>query len=105
MVAWALLIALRNFGAAWQLASSLRAPGPTASTLPGLLLLVIAAGLGVSIRRGWPRMFALLAVVAGLAALSGMVGAFVQDPALWPTEFWRWAGVRLCQCDVRHLPS
>ena len=82
LIAWALVAALWNLGGVWQLARGLRPPGPTASTLTGLLLFVIAAGLGVSIRRGWPRMFALLAVFAGLAALSRMVGAYEQDPSL-----------------------
>lgn len=36
-----------------------------------------------------------LTVVAGLGALVGVVGAFTQDPALWPSESWRWAGVFL----------
>lgn len=94
LVGWALLAALWNFGGAWQLARGLRPPGPTASALAGLVLLVIAAALGVAVR-SWPKVFVLLTVVAGLAALVGMIGAFVQDPALWPSEAWRWVGVLL----------
>lgn len=94
LVGWALLAALWNFGGAWQLARGLRAPGPTASVPAGLVLLAIAAGLGVAVRQ-WPKVFVLLTVVAGLAALVGVVGAFTQDRALWPSESWRWAGVLL----------
>jgi peptidoglycan/LPS O-acetylase OafA/YrhL len=94
LVAWALLAALWNFGGSWQLARGLQAPGPTASTLAGLVLLAIAAGLIVAVRR-WPKRFVLLACVGGLAALVGVVGAFTQDPALWPSESWRWAGIVL----------
>ena len=94
LVAWAVLAALWNFGGAWQLARGLPSPGPTASALAGLVLLAIAAGLGIAVRR-WPTVFVLLAAVAGLAALVGVVGAFVQDPALWPSELWRWAGIVL----------
>lgn len=94
LVAWAVLAALWNFGGAWQLARGLPAPGPTASPLAGLVLLLIAVGLGVAVRR-WPAVFVLLATVAGPAALFGAVGAFVQDPALWPSELWRWAGIVL----------
>lgn len=94
LIGWAVLAALWNFGGAWQLARGLQAPGPTASVAAGLILLVIAAGLGVTVRR-WPAGFVLLAVVAGLAALVGVVGAFTQDPALWPSESWRWAGILL----------
>lgn len=94
LIAWAVLAAQWNFGGAWQLARGLPAPGPTASTLAGLVLLLIAVGLGVAVRR-WPAVFVLLATVAGLAALVGVVGAFVQDPALWPSKLWRWAGILL----------
>ena len=94
LVAWAILAALWNFGGAWQIARGLRSPGPTASALAGVVLLAIAAGLGVAVRR-WPTVFVLLAAVAGLGALVGVVGAFTQDPALWPSELWRWAGVVL----------
>ena len=94
LVAWAVLAALWNFGGAWQAARGLPSPGPTASTLAGLVLVVIACGFVVAVAR-WPTVFVLLAAVAGLAALVGVVGAFVQDPALWPSEFWRWAGIVL----------
>jgi peptidoglycan/LPS O-acetylase OafA/YrhL len=94
LVAWAILAALWNFGGAWQIARGLPSPGPTASALAGVVLLAIAALLGVSVRR-WPTVFVLLAAVAGLGALVGVVGAFTQDPALWPSELWRWAGIVL----------
>lgn len=94
LVVWAALAALWNFGGAWQMARGLPAPGPTASTLAGVVLVAMAAGVGVAVRR-WPTLFVLLAAVAGLAALAAVVGAFAQDPALWPSEAWRWAGIVL----------
>ena len=94
LVGWAVLAALWNLGGVWQLGRGLRPPGPTASTFAGLVLPVIAGGLVLAVRQ-WPKVFVLLAAVCGLAALSAVVGAFVQDPALWPSEFWRWAGVLL----------
>jgi hypothetical protein len=94
LVLWAVLAALWNFGGAWQVARGLPAPGPTASALAGVVLAAMAAGFGVAVRR-WPTVFVLLAAVAGLGALVGVVGAFAQDPALWPSELWRWAGIVL----------
>lgn len=70
LVVWALLAALWNFGGAWQLARGLPPPGPTASTLAGLILLAMAAGLAVAVRR-WPKVFVLVTVAAGLGALVG----------------------------------
>ena len=94
LVVWAALAALWNLGGVWQIARGLRSPGPTASALAGVVLLAMAAGFVVALRR-WPTVFVLLAAVAGLAALAAVVGAFVQDPALWPSEAWRWAGIVL----------
>jgi hypothetical protein len=94
LVVWAALAALWNFGGVWQIARGLPSPGPTASALAGVVLLAIAAGLGVAVRR-WPTIFVLLAAVAGLGALVGVIGAFTQDPALWPSELWRWGGIVL----------
>ena len=94
LIVWALLAALWNFGGAWQLANGQRAPGPTASVPAGLVLRAIAAGLALAVHR-WPAVFVLLSAVAGVAALVGVVGAFVQHPKLWPSEPWRWAGIVL----------
>lgn len=104
LVVWAALAALWNFGGAWQIARGLPAPGPTASALAGVVLVAIAAGLVVAVRR-WPTVFVLLAAVAGLAALVGVIGAFTQDPALWPSELWRWAGIVLNGAGVVAAPA
>jgi hypothetical protein len=94
LAAWAMLAALWKLGGAWQLERGLRSLGPTASVLAGLVLLVMAAGIAVAVRHR-PTVFVVLAAVAGLAALVAVVGAFVQDPSLWPSEYWRRAGVLL----------
>lgn len=93
-IGWALLSALWNFGGASQIARGLQAPGPTASALAGVILVAMAAGFVVGVRR-WPRVYVLLSVLAGIAALAAVAGAFVKDPALWPSASWRWAGVAL----------
>ena len=94
LIAWAVLAALWNFGGAWQLERGLRSLGPTASVLAGLVLLVMAAAIAIAVRHR-PTVFVMLATVAGLAALVAVVGAFVQNPLLWPSESWRRAGVLL----------
>lgn len=94
LVGWAVLAALWNLGGAWQLERGLRSLGPTASVLAGLVLLVMAAAIAVAVRHR-PTAFVVLAAVAGLAAPVAVVGAFVQDPSLWPSEYWRRAGVLL----------
>jgi hypothetical protein len=33
--------------------------------------------------------------VAGLMGLAVAINAFIEDPALWPSDFWRYAGAAL----------
>jgi hypothetical protein len=65
LVVWALLAALWNFGGAWQLARGLPPPGPTASTLAGLVLLAVAVGFGAAVRLLRPGAGPLIAQRAG----------------------------------------
>ena len=53
---------------------------------------ILLAALVVSVRR-WPVVYAILSAIAGLLALVTVVNAFTADPSLWPSEFWRYAGI------------
>lgn len=94
MFAWAILSAIWNFAGVALIAQGQRAPGPTASIAGAIVLLAIAAGLVVAVGR-WPVIYLLISIVVGLAAIAAVVNAFTADPALWPSEFWRYAGATL----------
>lgn len=94
LVAWSVLAAAWNFYGAYQLAKGLQPLGPTATVLGGVLALVLGAALVATSRR-WPMVYMLLAAIAGLLAMITVVGAFTQDPALWPSDLWRYAGAIL----------
>ena len=93
-VAWALLAALWNAVGVYLIAQGQRPLGPTATLIGAGLAVVLAAGLVLSITRA-PLVYAVVSGVAGYLALATAVGAFTQDPALWPSEFWRYAGAVL----------
>ena len=93
-VAWALLSALWNVAGVYLVAQGLRAPGPTASLTAALLLIAIAVALYAAVDRA-SLLYAALSGIATFMALAAVVNAFVQDPALWPSEFWRYAGAVL----------
>lgn len=93
-VAWAVLSAVWNIAGVMLIARGLRAPGPTATVAGGVILLAIAAAFVALVSR-WPLGYVVLSAATGLIALSAVVNAFVQDPALWPSEFWRYAGAVL----------
>jgi hypothetical protein len=93
-VAWALLAALWNVAGVYLMAQGQRPPGPTASIAGALVLIAIAAVLVLTVDRA-SLLYAVLSGVATFMALAAVVNAFVQDPALWPSEFWRYAGAVL----------
>lgn len=90
--AWAVASALWNFYGAFQLSQGLPALGPTATHGVGVLALALLAALLVSSRR-WRIPYVILSAFGGLLALITVVNAFIADPPLWPSEFWRYAGV------------
>jgi hypothetical protein len=94
LVAWSALAAAWNFYGASQLAKGLQPLGPTATVMGGVLALVLGAALVATSRR-WSVVYMLLAAIAGLLAMITVVGAFTHDAALWPSDFWRYAGAIL----------
>lgn len=93
-VVWALLAALWNVAGVYLIAQGQRPLGPTASIAGALALVAIAAALVLAISRA-SLLYAGLSGVAAFIALGAVVNAFVQDSALWPSEFWRYAGAVL----------
>jgi hypothetical protein len=94
-VAWAVLAAVWNFAGVALIASGQRAPGPTASAGGGIVLLALAVAF-VAARSRWPWwVYMALSAVAAFMGAAAVYNAFVQDPALWPSEFWRYAGIVL----------
>ena len=76
------------------IAQGSRAPGPTASLGVAAFLLIMAAGMVVGARRFAP-LYIVASLIVGLGALWAVIQAFQLDPALWPSSFWRYAGVVL----------
>lgn len=93
-IAWAVLSAAWNLGGVALLASGRRPPGPTASLAAAGGLLVVALLFRLTASRR-PAVYALLSALSALMATAAVVNAFLQDPALWPSEAWRYAGVVL----------
>lgn len=93
-LAWVALSALWNISGVMLIKQGLRAPGPTASMLGAAALLAIGVGLVIGLRR-WPIVYVVLSALTGAMAIAAVANAFAADPALWPSEFWRYAGAVL----------
>jgi hypothetical protein len=77
----------------WQKAHGLATIGPTASWAAFGMSVVLAAALYSLLRGGKERGYLALSLAAALLALVVVIGGFTKDHALWPSEFWRWAGI------------
>ena len=85
---------LWNIGGVIQLSHGLRAPGPTASLLLAAVLLAYGAALAIGLRR-WPMTYVVLSALGIVLALPAIINGLTADPSLWPSEFWRYAGMVL----------
>ena len=94
LVTWAGLCAIWNTYGAIQISTGGRALGPTASLLTAGFTILLAILLILASER-WPRLFRWLTIVAAALAALTIWNAFRLAPSLWPSEFWRWAGVAL----------
>jgi len=88
------LAALWNLVGVARIAQGLRAPGPTASVAVAAYLLVLGVVIYAGARRN-RGIYLAATLLVGIGAASAIVQAFQLDPSLWPSSFWRYAGVLL----------
>ena len=72
----------------------LRSPGPTASLAIAAFGVVIIATLVIGLRK-WPVVYGLVSALVMLLVVPSILNAFTADPALWPSDCWRYAGAAL----------
>ena len=93
-LSYLLLAVLWNLAGLALIAQGMRAPGPTASGGIAAYLLALALVIFIAARRlSW--LYGLASLLVGLGAASAVVQAFQLDPSLWPSAFWRYAGILL----------
>jgi hypothetical protein len=94
LVTWAALCVFWNAYGAIQLSTGGRALGPTASW-SGAGFIVVLGALLIVTSKLWPRIYPWISLLAAALAALTIWNAFKLDPSLWPSEFWRWAGIVL----------
>jgi hypothetical protein len=94
LVAWAVLCVFWNTYGAIQLSMGGRALGPTA-TFSGAGFIILLGAILIITSGLWPGIYPWIAVLAAALAALTIWNAFRLDPSLWPSEFWRWAGIVL----------
>ena len=93
MVLHALLAALWNVAGVWLISQGQSPLGPTASLTGVAILAVLILAYIWTLKKGYEKTFLLLASVGALVGLLTIYGALTKDPGLWPSAFWRFAGI------------
>ena len=89
-----------NITGLWQLASDLQPIGPTASMAAIGFIIVFSATLILGERNNKPVPYLLASGLLALAAVSAIFDGFTKDSSLWPSEFWRYAGISVNSIGV-----
>ena len=93
MILHALFVINWNIIGVWLLSQGRSALGPTATIMGALVFAVFIFLYLLFYKKGYENLFILLVTIGALLGFSAIYGAFTKDPALWPSEFWRYAGV------------
>ena len=93
MVAHAFLAALWNVAGVWLISQGQSPLGPTASLTGVAVLAVLILAYIFTLKKGYEKSFLALALVGALLGLLTIYGALTKEQSLWPSEFWRYAGI------------
>ena len=90
-----LLSMLWNAIGLWLILQGKPALGPTATYAAIVILLVLSAGYIFSSIKDHPATYLLLACIGFFLACYAISGALTRDRDLWPSEYWRYAGMAI----------
>jgi len=82
-----------NLIGVWQIRNGVPSLGPTASLMTVSVFIFLALLLMFSVKKHWSGVYLGLSLLLALLAFSAIYGGFAKDPNLWPSEFWRYAGI------------
>jgi len=93
MVAHAFLAALWNVAGVWLISQGQSPLGPTASLTGVAVLAVLILAYIFTLKKGYEKTFLVLVFIGALVGLLTIYGALTKEHSLWPSEFWRYAGI------------
>lgn len=83
-----------NVAGVYLIGRDLAPLGPTASMTTAAVLIGVALLMIIGAKKSI-YLYLTCSIIAMAGAGAAIAGAFSQDPSLWPSEFWRYAGVGL----------
>ncbi len=83
-----------------QIQNGYQSIGPTASISTIIILGFLLLLLIISANKSWRVVYIVTSLVLALGALSAIYGGFTKDVSLWPSAFWRYAGIAVNMVGV-----
>ena len=103
IVLHALLVIVWNLLGVWLLSQGKSALGPTATLTGALVFGVLIAIYFLFYKKGYKKLFLISVFIGASLGAMAIYGAFTKDPGLWPSEFWRYAGIAVNTIGVLGL--
>lgn len=103
MIIHAILVIAWNIVGVWLISNGKSALGPTATLVGALIFTVLIAIYLLFYKKEYERFFLIAVIIGALLGSMAIYGAFTKDPNLWPSEFWRYAGVAVNSLGVLGL--
>ena len=67
--------------------------GPTASSAAIILMLILIVTYIITLKKGYEKTFLIIAFLGAILGSVTIYGALTKEHTLWPSEFWRYAGI------------
>ena len=93
LLSHAFLSILWNAIGLWLISQGKQPLGPTATYAAIVILLILSFGYVFSLVKDHPAIYLFLACTGLALACYAISGALTRDHGLWPSEFWRYAGM------------
>jgi len=103
IVLHALLVIVWNLLGVWLLSQGKSALGPTATLTGALVFGVLVAIYFLFYKKGYKKFFLISVFIGASFGAMAIYGALTKDPGLWPSEFWRYAGIAVNAIGVLGL--
>ena len=93
LLSHAFLSIVWNIIGLWLLSQGKQALGPTATYAAIVLFLLLSAGYIFFSRKNYSKIYLVFACIGAALACYAIAGGLTKEHALWPSEFWRYAGM------------
>ena len=103
IVLHALLVIVWNLVGVRLLSQGKSALGPTATLTGALVFGVLVAIYFLFYKKGYKKFFLISVFIGASFGAMAIYGALTKDPGLWPSEFWRYAGIAVNAIGVLGL--